>query len=124
MGGGAFGPWIDDITGLVESFRSAEPFPHVALDGFLTEDLAQGLYDEFPAIGAMPRSRDYIFGDKHELSSIDQAGAASETFATAVRGPVFTGALSTLVGRDVFIDPMFHGGGFHQGKDGSSLICT
>lgn len=117
----AFGSWIYGIHDLVARFQAAEPFPHLVIEEFLADDLAQGLLDEFPSIHTMPHSRDYIFGDKHELSSVKEAGTASATFTAAVTGPDFEGALSAFAGREVFVDPMFHGGGFHQGQNGSYL---
>ncbi len=117
----AFGPWIDTIGDHVTTFRDAEPFPHIVIEEFVTDDLANALISEFPDIGAMPHSRDYMFGNKHELSSIEAAGQASAAFSEAVNTPVFAAALSELTGHEVFVDPMFHGGGFHQGEDGSFL---
>ena len=33
----------------------------------------------------------------------------------------FAGIVGTITGRKLFVDPAFHGGGFHQGGDGSLL---
>jgi Rps23 Pro-64 3,4-dihydroxylase Tpa1-like proline 4-hydroxylase len=116
-----FGSWIDHVGDLVAEFRHAQPFPHLVIDGFLREELAEALLSEFPSIDTMPRSRDYIFGNKHELSSVDSAGRSSSTFVAAVTSTRFTDAVSLLTGDKVFVDEAFHGGGFHQGSDGSFL---
>ena len=36
------------------AYREARPFPHVVLDGFLPEDVADALVAEFPRRGAVP----------------------------------------------------------------------
>lgn len=116
-----FGPWFTDRTGLSERYASAEPFPHVVIDGFLDDTFAHALLLEFPAIDSMPKSRDYVFGNKHELSSVERAGTASQRYRDAILRPNFAAALSEICGAGVFVDPDFHGGGFHQGGDGSFL---
>jgi hypothetical protein len=93
----------------------------VVIDDFLHVELANGLLSEFPAIEMMPKSRDYAFGNKHELSSVGAAGHFSQTYCEAVTGEEFQNFLRQLTNRDVFVDPQFHGGGFHQGADGSFL---
>jgi hypothetical protein len=93
----------------------------VIIDGFLSDELANGLLSEFPAIDHMPKSRDYIFGNKHELSSVSAAGPASAAYFSAVTGGQFQHAISDLSGHSLFVDTQFHGGGFHQGADKSFL---
>jgi hypothetical protein len=69
----------------------------------------------------MPKSRDYVFSDKRELSSIELQGPAGARFHAAMTSPEFASFLADLTGWELFIDPAFHGGGFHQGGDGSYL---
>ena len=92
----------------------------VVVDDFLIEQLARDLVKDFPAVDDMPKSRDYVFGDKHELSSIENTDAGARFFAGAT-SPDFEAFLRDVCGRDVFVDRHFHGGGFHQGADGSYL---
>src|SRR2546421_4714576 len=109
------------VPELHEEFVAASPFPRVVLDDFLEPALAEGLLAEFPAIDAMPRSRDYMFGNKRELSSIERAGDCGRRFAGAMLSADFGDFLRAVSGYEVFVDPHFHGGGFHQGGDGSFL---
>jgi hypothetical protein len=115
------GTWLSRASSLRASFESANPFPHVVMDDFLDAALARALVEEFPAIDAMPKSRDYVFGNKHELSSVEAAGPAGARFAAAMTSQPFAAFLRDVTGYDVFVDPAFHGGGFHQGGDGSFL---
>jgi len=117
----AFSPWLGRGAELREQFRSAQPFPLVVIDGFLEDELADALLTGFPSVDDMPKSRDYVFGDKRELSSLGAHGGADARFREGVLSPEFAGFLSALSGQSVFVDPQFHGGGFHQGADGSFL---
>lgn len=109
------------VDQLLQDFRSAQPFPLLVLDDFLDEGLATALTAEFPPMDAMPRSRDYLFGNKRELSSVEDVGPASRQFYDMVTSNSFAEFLSAATGMDLFVDPAFHGGGFHQGGEGSFL---
>ncbi len=113
--------WLNKAESLRASFETAQPFPLLVLDDFLVPELAAGLLSEFPAIDAMPKSRDYVFASKHELSSVEEAGPAGLRFHEAMISPAFANFLRAATGLDVFVDPLFFGGGFHQGGDGSYL---
>jgi hypothetical protein len=113
--------WVNRVSELRESFSSAQPFPLVVMDGFLTPTVAEGLEREFPTIDAMPRSRDYIFGNKRELSSLEESGTNGRAFHRAITSDSFQSFLLELTGWDLVVDPAFHGGGFHQGQSGSFL---
>jgi Rps23 Pro-64 3,4-dihydroxylase Tpa1-like proline 4-hydroxylase len=113
-----FNAWIDQGNELAERFRTASPFPHLIIDDFLDEATAEGLLAEFPAPDAMPKSRDYVFGDKHELSSVAERGPTSRAFYDALMGDQFRDFIGRLTGKDLFVDPAFHGVGFHQSGDG------
>ncbi|HWC33185.1 MAG TPA: 2OG-Fe(II) oxygenase [Mycobacteriales bacterium] len=116
-----FGPWIDAGEELAADFRNASPFPVLVIDEFLDIATADALLAEFPAPDAMPKSRDYMFGDKRELSSVAEQGPASRAFYDALLGEEFRRFLCALTGKELFVDPAFHGGGFHQSGDGGYL---
>lgn len=113
--------WWRDAAELRPSFEGAAPFPLLVLDDFLLPSFADELLEQFPAIDAMPKSRDYMFGDKHELSSVEAQGSAGQRFRELVLSDGFARFLHAATGLDVFVDPGFFGGGFHQGGDGSFL---
>jgi hypothetical protein len=113
--------WVERGPSLLSGFRAARPFPHLVLDGFLVPELADALLAEFPDVEAMPKSRDYLFGDKRELSSVEEAGPAGAAFHRALLSKPFHQFLQQATGYNVFVDPRFFGGGFHQGGDGSFL---
>jgi hypothetical protein len=43
-----YGPWIENVSELHETFSSAKPFEHVIIPNFLREDLADTLHKLFP----------------------------------------------------------------------------
>ena len=116
-----FNEWINRAEELATDFKSAQPFPLLVIDDFLDADVAENLLQEFPEPDAMPKSRDYMFGDKHELSSVAEQGPTSKAFYDALMGDAFKQFISTLTGKELFVDPAFHGGGFHQSGDGGFL---
>lgn len=117
----AFGPWHRNAAQLAEQFATAQPFPHVVIDDFLDHDFALQLLGEFPAAEEMPHSRDYVFGDKRELSSLESRGPVSKSYHDMLLSEDFAAVLERLTGRRLFVDPAHHGGGFHRGTNGSYL---
>jgi hypothetical protein len=116
------GSWVNRVDELAGEFKSAQPFPMVVLDGFVTDELANGLVAEFPSIEGMARTNDYIFGDKRQSSDLSEAGPATKRYHDLLLSDEFAAILSRLTGgRPLFVDASFHGGGFHQGGDGSYL---
>lgn len=113
--------WLAEAEDLGREFAAATPFPLVVLDEFLEPLFAEELLETFPSIDAMPKSRDYVFGDKHELSSVEKAGPAGRRFWDLTTSDYFAELLSRVSGETLFVDPAFHGGGFHSGSDGSYL---
>ena len=105
----------------VAAFNAATPVKHIVIDNFLDADVAQRLYDELPQPDAMPKSRDYMFSDKRELSTLDRHSDTSKLLHEVFMSPEFAEFLGTLAGHEIFVDPEYIGGGFHAGADGSFL---
>ncbi|WP_375485168.1 2OG-Fe(II) oxygenase [uncultured Jatrophihabitans sp.] len=111
----------DDVGALVAQFASSGPVKHVVIDDFLDSEYAQQLFDDLPDPKAMPKSRDYMFSDKRELSTLDRHSAISIQLHDIFMSPEFADLASKLVGHPVFLDPEYIGGGFHAGSEGSFL---
>jgi hypothetical protein len=107
---------------LSAAYRTAEPFPHIVIDGFLNAEVLKSVLDEFPS------SENRLFFDReqerykfqyppHEISS----GLIRNIFAE-LNGPAFLGFLEELTGIEGLIsDPYFDGGGLHETKRGGHL---
>jgi 2OG-Fe(II) oxygenase superfamily len=116
------GSWVSRVDELAGEFKSAQPFPLVVLEGFVTDEVADGLLAEFPSAEGMARTNDYIFGDKRQESNIGEAGPVTRRYHDLLLSDEFAAILSRLTGgRSLFVDSSFHGGGFHQGGNGSFL---
>jgi Rps23 Pro-64 3,4-dihydroxylase Tpa1-like proline 4-hydroxylase len=44
-----FGEWTKNIDSLKKSFQNAEPFEHIVIDNFLSDEYAEEIYNLFPA---------------------------------------------------------------------------
>ena len=106
---------------LAATFGASTPVRHVAIDGFLDEEYAQQLFEDLPQPDAMPKSRDYMFSDKRELSTLDRHSEISRRLHEVFMSPGFAEFLGTIAGKSVFVDPEYVGGGFHAGAEGSYL---
>ncbi len=110
-----------EIDDLPASFASSSPVRHVVIDNFLDDTYAHEFYNDLPDLAAMPKSRDYMFSDKRELSTLDRHSDVSRQLHEVFMSQQFADLASHLVGRDVSIDPEYVGGGFHAGDTGSFL---
>jgi len=117
------GEWAKgDISALAAEWAAGDPFPILVIDNFLEESFADQLLSEFPKLDEMGRTKDYMFGDKREEADFAKAGPASKAYYDYLLSDEFAQIISTVTGgRKLFVDPAFHGGGFHQGGNGSFL---
>lgn len=115
------GAWSKKFSNLSAEFAAGEPFPLVIIDDFLEEGFAEELLAEFPPMDGMARSNDYMFGDKRQQATFASVGPASRKYYDLLMSPEFAGIVSEITGRTLFMDPAFHGGGFHQSGDGGFL---
>jgi hypothetical protein len=109
---------------LAGRFRAAAPFEHVVIDNFCDASQLMQLVEEMPdpSGGKIGRSRDYVFArnkfEKSQFKEVSPRFAALYDDFTCDR---FAQILRQITGEKVFVDPDFHGGGMHQGGEGSFL---
>jgi hypothetical protein len=109
---------------LRKQFGSAAPFEHVVIDDFCDDSKLRLLHSQIPdpIQDGINRSRDYVFAkNKFEKSSFRSISHSFSELHEDMTGNRFKMFLRELTGQDVFVDPAFHGGGIHQGGDGSFL---
>jgi hypothetical protein len=98
----------------------AKPFPHLAIDSFCDEEKLSRLLDAMPEIET--KSRDYVFAaNKFEKSKFSGISPLYAELYEDLISERFQQFLKFISNEDVFVDPLFHGGGIHQGKKGSFL---
>jgi Rps23 Pro-64 3,4-dihydroxylase Tpa1-like proline 4-hydroxylase len=105
-----------------DRYTSANPFPHIVLDDFLSEDVLDLSLCEFPPIGS---SQAYYDDSKQHLKyrfNPDTLSPAVRTLFYSFNSRPFVGFLENMTGISGLIpDPHFLGGGFHQVSHGGHL---
>ena len=109
---------------LRDSYASAQPFPHIVIDGLFDDAILDTVLEDFPAPGAMRWAR---FDNPNEK----KLGFYYETSAISRRLRLFLDSLNRfemllfleqLTGIEGLIpDPYFGGGGLHQIESGGFL---
>lgn len=110
-----------EVDALAERFASSGPVKHIVIDNFLDADYAEALFKDLPDLTSMPKSRDYVFSDKRELSTLDKHSKLSLQLHEVFMSADFAAFASRLSSKAVIVDPEYVGGGFHAGDTGSFL---
>lgn len=107
---------------IIEQWNAATPFPLVIIDNFADASRLQRLADQYPDPESLKKSRDFIFAkNKFEKNQFAALSHEMSDLYDDIVSPAFQRFLSELYGRNVFVDPDFHGGGLHMGGAGSFL---
>lgn len=107
-----------------ETFRLnyllGKPFPHLIIDNFCEREKVESLYQGIPDLHT--KSRDYVFAsNKFEKSKFWMLSDELKELYEDLISESFKEFLCFVTNESVFIDKKFHGGGLHQGKEGSFL---
>jgi 2OG-Fe(II) oxygenase superfamily len=109
---------------LAQEYRSAQPFPHIVMDGILPQAVLRQALDNFPA---EPLKSDRVFNidygghHKRQILPYDCNQGAQALFAFLNSSAVLQ-FLEGLTGIEGLIpDPYFEGGGFHEISRGGLL---
>lgn len=97
-------------------FATTVPFPHVIIDNFLDESLANALINDFPKNSSMQRSHHFLFTNKHELPFWSSISDSFGLLHQELLSDRFRSFVSAVSGEDVFMDSKFYGD-LHQGTD-------
>jgi hypothetical protein len=112
-----------DVDPLRASFRSASPFPHIVLDGFLQPEAARGAMDEFAAL-QRAEWHSYVHVNEAKFSHTDPAswGRCLRSILETLNSPRFVDFLGELTGIEgLLADPTLEGGGLHRSTSGGYL---
>ena len=115
---------LDKNINLYQSQFHSGIIEHVVIDNFLDTHLAEMVLMEFPNpidenIG---KSRDYVFAkNKFEKSDLNSVGTNMAQLKADLLSDKFRDFLKKVTNQNVFVDSTFHGGGLHQGGEGSFL---
>jgi len=112
---------------LAAGYRSAQPFPHVVLDGFFAPDTLRAVIAEIPSPLHEPerlfrRHEAGLTHGKFAFRDVPALGPASISLINTLNSKPFVEFLSALTGIPGLIpDPHLEGGGFHQIVRGGML---
>jgi Rps23 Pro-64 3,4-dihydroxylase Tpa1-like proline 4-hydroxylase len=113
-----------DPRTLHAQYASAEPFPHIALDGLFDDGALDAVLAEFPSREAM-RWREFDSTTEKKLGYFHETSSISKTvreFLDAMNSFEMLLWLEALTGIEGLIpDPYFGGGGLHQIEPGGFL---
>jgi hypothetical protein len=104
-------------------YAQAEPFPHIVLDDFLIESVADRATREFPSVDP-EHWINWVHVNERKYGNRDEStwGPTLRQVASELMSPRFVdflGALTSVEG--LLIDPSFEGGGLHESRAGGFL---
>lgn len=107
---------------LAEQYQSAQPFPHIAMDDFLSVDFLRGLLDGFPDTDGktyFDRDQERL---KFQFTPKDIPGRRLRNLVMELNSPPILKFLEAMTGiKGLMGDPYFSGGGLHETKAGGHL---
>lgn len=110
----------DNKERLRSEYLLAKPYPHLLVDDFCDAGKLEHLYAAIPEL--KNKSRDYLFAhNKFEKSNYKELGAEFNELYIELSSPRMNEFLSFIANEDIFVDPLNHGGGLHQGRQNSFL---
>ena len=112
------------LSELSSSFANAEPFEHIVIDDFCNSEKLNEAIKLIPDANdsGVNKSRDFIFAkNKYEKSKFDEISPEFKRLKEEFVSCRFKNIIKEITGREIFIDPSFHGGGLHQGGKDSFL---
>ena len=113
-----FGDWI-----LSGTFQEGIPYPHVVIENMFSEDIFQGLCDEFGTPEQDPHWKRYWnpLEKKYALNVFDEKPITKSVFE-ALQSPQFVARIAQLTGIvNLQSDPYLHGAGLHYHPRGGKL---
>lgn len=104
-------------------YQGADPFPHIAFDGFLPQEVVAGMAAEFPAPAASFWHRaEKTWETKRSCEDERHFPATIKQVLRELNSSTFVSFLEVLTGIDGIIpDPHFRGGGMHSISRGGRL---
>mmetsp|Transcript_24429 Transcript_24429/g.78499 ORF Transcript_24429/g.78499 Transcript_24429/m.78499 type:complete len:269 (+) Transcript_24429:169-975(+) len=126
-----FGRWASSeaaLRDLAKDFRSAEPFPHVVIENFLSDELAREIVDAFP----LPHTSStagpswFIYNNpiecKFTSTDLERSPPSIQKYFAAVQSDDFLEVVRGISGiPNLEQDPHIHGAGIHFHPTGGKL---
>jgi len=114
--------WLAFCSEHAEAYSSAQPFPHIVIDGFLPNSLIDQVVSEFPQLSSMRVKTNVKTGNKGSSADELQWGHTTRRIMGWLNSAAFLQGLGALTGIEGLLsDPYFEGGGLHQIGNGGFL---
>jgi hypothetical protein len=104
-------------------YRTAQPFPHIVLDNFLSPTRAESIEQAFPGLDDLPwYSYNNVFERKFAYDKLSGLPAVLTALMSELNSPSFLSFLEELTGiTGLVADETFRGGGLHCVPSGGKL---
>ncbi|MDE2571699.1 MAG: 2OG-Fe(II) oxygenase [bacterium] len=117
---------IDRLEREAERIRAAfgvgDPIRHVVIEGMLRAEIARRAYEAFPSPEQMAIAFEGLAEVKNAEERIERLDPVFQAVFADLRSERFMRWLERITGiQELRPDPELHGGGLHQGPDGSYL---
>ena len=112
-----------DLGRLSETYRVAQPYPHIVFDDFLEPGVAQAAIAEFPPLDPQ-QWNNYLHTNERKFSNTDPDswGPTLQRVLHELNSPRFVAFVGNLIGvENLIADPSLEGGGLHQSTTGGFL---
>jgi len=106
-----------------KEYQSNSPYPHIVIDNFLNEEVANKIYEDFPRPGQIEYYKyDNPLEKKFAMDKLEILPNSIADVLLNFNSSIFLEFLENLTGIDGLIpDPYFRGGGIHQSRKGGKL---
>lgn len=111
----------ESVAALNHAFMTAQPFPHLVLDGLFDATLLDLMAQEFDLLDASHWRRSEDGQHERTMRSLpcSRLGHAAELYFGVLHSSWFVEFLQQVTGVDDLVtDPHLHDGGFHEARDG------
>ncbi len=110
------------IAELANEFNTAHPYPHVVIENFLVDEVAEKLFNNFPDNTKLDKHWKGMNEQKSEGSNFDNFDEAFSLVKQFIMSPEMSQWIEKVTGvKDGMVTDDKMGCGVHQGKDGSFL---
>ena len=113
---------IREEAAIAERFRTASPFKHVVIDGFLDPEFCRRLIAEFPPYDAEKFRNEHGHLGKAYHQNVRELGPSYLQLDELGKSPDFLSFMSAITGiPDLLHDPDYVGGGTHENLEDMEL---
>lgn len=111
------------LDALAARFAAGDPFRHIVIDGFFSEDYCTRLLAQFPPFErGNARNEAGEIGNKSTIEKIRSLGPAFAELDDLMQSQAFLDIVGRITGiGDLLYDPWYFGGGTHENRSGQDL---